>query len=69
MDSDQTKQRFCRCCNRRFEYPVPKSRATRFHCPDCAQLKPELRKVFEQFNRRLKQVAVDLDKVKQPRSS
>ncbi len=62
--NDEIKKRVCRCCGRTFDYPVAKSGATRFHCPDCAALKPELRKVFEQLTRRLKRHDVEIDKLK-----
>lgn len=65
MSEDEIQQRTCRCCNRKFDYPVRKSSATRFHCPDCAPLRPELRKMFELMNRRLKQSEADIAKLKQ----
>ena len=64
MSEQEIQKRNCRCCNRKFDYPVLRSKATRFHCPDCAPLKPELRKIFELMNRRLKQHQADLEKLK-----
>ncbi len=62
--SDEIQKRVCRCCGRKFDYPVAKSGATRFHCPDCATLKPELRKIFEQLTRRLKRHEAEIEKLK-----
>ncbi len=62
--SDEIKKRVCRCIGRKFEYPVAKSGATRFHCPDRAVLKPELRKIFEQLTRRLKRHEAEIEKLK-----
>ncbi len=62
--SDEIKKRVCRCCGRKFDYPVARSGATRFHCSDCATLKPELRKIFEQLTRRLKRHEAEIEKLK-----
>ncbi len=62
--SNEFKKRLCRCCGRKFDYPVVRSGATRFHCPDCAPLKPELRKIFEQLTRRLKRQEAEIEKIK-----
>lgn len=69
MSADELQKKTCKCCNRGYDYPQPKSRATRFHCPDCATLKPELRKVFEGLNRRVKRLESGLAKLKSPTSS
>lgn len=50
--------RVCRACNASYDYPVIKSRATRFYCETCAQLPDDSRAVFESMNKRLK----DLEK-------
>ena len=65
MVDETLKKRTCRCCNREFAYPVLKSKATRFHCEDCAQVKPDVRKVFELMNRRMKRMEAALAKAKQ----
>jgi hypothetical protein len=62
--TEALQKRSCRCCNRSYDYPVPKHRATRFHCADCATLKPDLRKVFEGLNRRIKRLESGLAKLK-----
>jgi hypothetical protein len=63
METAETKKHTCRCCNRTYNYPVPRSRTTRFHCTECAALAPGLRSVFEQMNRRLKRTEKAVEKL------
>ena len=65
METTEAKKRTCRCCNRTYAYPVPRSRATRFHCTECAALAPSLRRVFEEMNRRLKRNEAAVEKLTQ----
>ena len=60
---DELQKRIFRCCGRKSDYPVPRSEATRFHGPDCAALKPELRQIFEELTRRLKRHEADIEKL------
>ena len=50
------RPRTCRCCGRKFEYPVKGSAATRHHCADCVVLKEDVRKTFERLNNRITQL-------------
>ena len=50
------RPRTCRACGKKFEYPVKGSAATRHHCADCVNLKPEVRTTFERLNTRLTQL-------------
>ena len=56
MIEDELQNRTCRCCNRTFKYPVPKSTATRFYCARCADLDRAVRDMFELFNKRLRRL-------------
>ena len=47
------RQRTCRACGRKFDYPVRGSHATRHHCEDCVQLPPDARKIFERLSTRV----------------
>lgn len=53
---DELQQRVCRACNDKYDYPVPHSSATRFHCPACAALPEPVRAVVERLNRRLREL-------------
>jgi hypothetical protein len=46
--------RTCRSCGHSYKYPVVKSRATRFFCEACMELKPEVRSTFEKYNKRIR---------------
>lgn len=64
-DEKETRARTCRACNETYEYPVPKSPATRFHCPACAELSADVRNVLEKYNRRLKALTTQVEKLEQ----
>jgi hypothetical protein len=61
----ELKQRACRACGEMYFYPVRHSPATRFHCEACVELPGEVRAVFERFNRRIKTLTSQLDKLEQ----
>ena len=50
------RQRTCRACGRKFDYPVKGSDATRHLCEDCVVIPPETRKILERLNNRLSQL-------------
>jgi hypothetical protein len=50
------RQRTCRACGKKFDYPVKGSDATRHHCEDCVVVPPETRKVLERLNNRIAQL-------------
>ena len=50
------RQRTCRACGRKFDYPVKGSAATRHHCEDCVAVPPETRKILERLNNRVTQL-------------
>jgi len=54
--SSPHRQRTCRACGRKFDYPVKGSVATRHHCEDCVAVPPETRKVLERLNNRITQL-------------
>jgi len=60
---DELQVRVCRACNAGYDYPVIKSRATRFYCETCALLPDDARATFEKMNKRLK----DLEKKLAPK--
>jgi hypothetical protein len=47
------RQRTCRACGKKFDYPVKGSAATRHHCEDCVVVPPETRKILERLNNRV----------------
>lgn len=50
------RQRTCRACGKKFDYPVKGSAATRHHCEDCVAVPPETRKTLERLNQRITQL-------------
>ncbi|MFH0981133.1 MAG: hypothetical protein V2A79_06315 [Planctomycetota bacterium] len=63
MNADELQDRVCRCCDRKYRYPVPKSLATRFYCEACSRLSEEARAMFELFNKRLRKLSADVEKL------
>ena len=66
MSADELQERTCRCCDRLYAYPVKKSLATRFYCETCSQLAEDVRALFETFNKRLRKLSSDVDKLRRP---
>lgn len=61
-ESDLPKrQRTCRACGKKFDYPVKGSDATRHHCEDCVALPPVTRKILERLNNRVTQLERQLE--------
>jgi len=50
------RQRTCRACGKKFDYPVKGSEATRHHCEDCVAVPAETRKILERLNSRVTQL-------------
>lgn len=61
----ECQTRMCRACNEAYDYPVPKSAATRFYCGPCAELPARVRAMFEKYNRRIKALVARIDKLEQ----
>jgi hypothetical protein len=55
------RQRTCRACGKKFDYPVKGSAATRHHCEDCVIVAPETRKILERLNNRITQLERQLE--------
>jgi hypothetical protein len=55
------RQRTCRACGKKFDYPVKGSAATRHHCADCVVVPPETRKLLERLNQRVTQLERQLE--------
>lgn len=55
---DELQSRQCRACDRKYDYPVVRSRATRFYCETCADLSDGVRATIERLNKRIR----DLEK-------
>src|SRR5437016_1460265 len=53
---DELQSRVCRACDRRYDYPVPRSPATRFYCEQCADLPHGVRAVVERLNKRVREL-------------
>ena len=50
------RQRTCRACGKKFDYPVKGRAATRHHCEDCVVIPPDIRKTIERLNNRISQL-------------
>jgi len=50
------RQRTCRACGKKFDYPAKGSTATRHHCEDCVAVPAETRKTLERLNSRVTQL-------------
>jgi len=50
------RQRTCRACGKKFDYPAKGSAATRHHCEDCVAVPAETRKTLERLNSRVTQL-------------
>jgi predicted aldo/keto reductase-like oxidoreductase len=59
------RQRTCRACGKKYDYPVKGIAATRHHCEDCVAVPPETRKILERLNSRVTQLERQL--ASQPR--
>lgn len=62
-EDDELQDRVCRACQQTYRYPAMKSTATRFYCEGCMDLPPEVRATFERFNKRLTQLAAEVQKL------
>jgi len=58
------RQRTCRACGKKFDYPVKGSDATRHHCEDCVVLPPDTRKIIERLNSRVTQLERQLESLR-----
>ena len=56
VPSPTGRQRTCRACGKKFDYPVKGSAATRHHCEDCVVVPPETRKIIERLALRVTQL-------------
>ena len=63
--SSGERQRTCRACGKKFEYPVKGSAATRHHCEDCVAVSPETRKILERQNNRITQLENQLRRLQE----
>jgi hypothetical protein len=59
------RQRTCRACGKKFDYPVKGNPATRHHCEDCVIVPPDTRKIIERLNSRITQLERDLRGLKE----
>ena len=59
------RQRTCRACGKKFDYPVKGSAATRHHCEDCVALPAETRKILERLNSRVTQLENQLRRLQE----
>jgi hypothetical protein len=59
------RQRTCRACGRKFDYPIKGSAATRHHCEECVVISPETRKILERQNSRITQLETQLRRLQE----
>ena len=52
----ELQSRQCRACDRRYDYPVIRSEATRFYCETCAGLPDAVRATIERLNKRVREL-------------
>jgi len=52
----ELQSRQCRACDRKYDYPVVRSRATRFYCETCADLPEAIRTTIERMNKRIREL-------------
>jgi len=45
--------RTCRCCGKKYEYPLKGIAATRHHCEECVLLPPNTMKAMERLSSRI----------------
>ncbi len=64
MSDDELQERACRCCERSYRYPVPRSTATRFYCQYCVGLDAGVREMFELFNKRLGRLTSQIESLR-----
>jgi len=58
------RQRTCRACGKKFDYPVKGGAATRHHCENCVVVPPETRKILEHLNNRVTQLERQLEQLR-----
>ena len=63
------RQRTCRACGKKFDYPVKGSDATRHHCADCALLPADVRKIMERLGARVTQLENQLRRLQEKSAS
>ena len=63
--SSGERQRTCRACGQKFDYPVKGSAATRHHCEDCVFVPVETRKTLERLNNRVTQLENQLRRLQE----
>jgi hypothetical protein len=56
MSGGETRTRTCHACGGAYEYPLAESRATRFHCDNCATLPAAARKSLERLSARVRKL-------------
>jgi hypothetical protein len=59
------RQRTCRACGKKFDYPVKGSAATRHHCEECVVIPAETRKILERQNNRITQLENQLRRLQE----
>jgi len=59
------RQRTCRACGKKFDYPVKGGAATRHHCEDCVAVPAETRKTLERLNSRVTQLENQLRRLQE----
>ena len=59
------RQRTCRACGKKFDYPVKGNNATRYHCEDCVAVPAETRKTLERLNSRVTQLENQLRRLQE----
>jgi len=63
-NGDELQQRVCRVCQETYDYPVPRSLATRFYCEACVELPARVRMTLEKQSRRIKELATQVEQLR-----
>jgi hypothetical protein len=63
--SSGQRQRTCRACGKKFDYPVNGNAATRHHCEDCVGVPAATRKILERLSSRVTQLENQLRRLQE----
>lgn len=57
------QKRTCRVCSSTYDYPTPKSIATRFYCEECVEIPVATRRVLEALRRKNDRMSTRIEKL------
>ncbi len=57
-------KRVCKVCGCKYEYPIRRSPATRFHCEECTLIDEPLRRLIGKMRQRIDRLAAEVEALK-----